>query len=269
MKLIVSASSYDQINTLVNKDIYGIIVSVNKLSVNDSFYIDVDEIDKIDFKDKKVFISLNKIMHNSDLEYLRRVINKIKNKDIKIIFYDMAVYNIARAYNILDKLIICQDHLNASVLSNNFYYNIGIKGSYITSDITGNELNEIKNNTKMDIYFMAYGYAPIFYSRRYLITNYLKYIKSNDKSKKYELLSDTGEIYPISEEAYGTTIYSPKPINLINHLDELKNIDYLVLRSNMIDDAEFNRMVDSYIKKDKVKDEYIGFFDKKTIYRVK
>ena len=121
----------------------------------------------------------------------------------------------------------------------------------------------------MDIYFMAYGYAPIFYSRRYLITNYLKYIKSNDKSEKYELLSDTGEIYPISEEAYGTTIYSPKPINLINHLDKLTNIDYLVLRSNMIDDSEYDKMIDKYIKKDKVKDEYIGFFDKKTIYRVK
>ena len=269
MKLIVSPSSYEQINTLVNKDIYGILLSIDKFSVNDSFYVDVEDIDKIDFKNKKVFISLNKMMHNSDLEYLSDVINKIKNKDIKIIFYDMAVYNIAREYNILDKLIISQDHLNASNLSNNFYYNIGIKGSLITSDITGNELNEIKDNTKMDIYFMAYGYAPIFYSRRYLITNYLKYINCKDKYKKYEILSDNNVVYPIVEEEYGTTIYTPKPINLINHLDELTNIDYLVLKNNMINDDEFNKMVDKYLKNEKIDDEYIGFFDKKTIYKVK
>ena len=269
MKLIVSASSYEQINTLVNKDIYGIILSIEKLSVNDSFYLDIDLLDKIDFKDKKVFISLNKIMHNSDLEYLSDVINKIKNKDIKIIFYDMAVYNIAKEYNILDKLVICQDHLNASNLSNNFYYKKGIKGSYITSDITGEELNEIKDNTKMDIYFMVYGYAPIFYSRRYLITNYLKYIKCKKKYSKYELLSDTGIIYPIVEEEYGTTIYTPKPINLINQMDKLKKIDYLVLKNNMIDNDEFNKMIDKYLKEEKVKDEYIGFFNEKTIYRIK
>ena len=48
----------------------------------------------------------------------------------------MAVYNIAKEYNMADKLVIYQEHLNASILSNEFYYNLGIKCSYITSDIT-------------------------------------------------------------------------------------------------------------------------------------
>ena len=268
MKLIVSANSLNHLNSLLKKNIDGVILSIDKLAVNDSFYIDVDDLLEIDFKDKEVFVSLNKLMHNSDLELLRKVMHKLKDKNVRIIFYDMAVYSIALEYNMVDKLIISQDHLNASVLSNKFYLNKGIKASYVTSDITKDELLEIKDKSGMQVFFLGYGYAPIFYSRRYLIKNYLKYI-GEDAGTDYQIVSDTGSVYPISEEEFGTTVYTEKPINLINHLDELKNIDYLVLKSNKIDDGEFNKMVDKFINREHTKDDYVGFFNTKTIYRVK
>lgn len=268
-KLVVSANSIKHMNSLLKKDIDGIILYIKKLSVNATFYIDIDEIDKIDFGKKQIFVNLNKIMHNSDLAYLRKVLNKLKEKDVSILFYDMAVYNIACEYEIVDKLIIYQDHLNASILSNNFYFDLGIKGSYVTSDITCQELLEIKRNSNIKVMFMVYGYAPIFYSRRYLITNYLKYIGVKNNSQKYEIVSDTGVNYPINEEEFGTTVYSPKVINLINYLDEITDIDYFVMNSNNILDSEFNKMVDKFVKREKMDDTYIGFFNKKTIYRVK
>ena len=268
MKLLVSANSKEHLNSLLKKNIDGVILSIDKLAVNDSFYIDVAYLDEIDFKDKEVFVSLNKLMHNNDLESLREVMLKLKDKDVRIIFYDMAVYNMAKELDMIDKLVISQDHLNASVLSNKFYLKRGIKASYITSDITKDELLEIKAKSGMEVCFLGYGYAPIFYSRRYLIRNYLKYIHE-DEGKEYKIVSDTDKVYPIKEEAYGTTIYTEEPINLINYLDELKEIDYLVLKSNQIDDDEFNKMVDKFINHETVADPYVGFFNTKTIYKVK
>lgn len=265
-KLIVSANSKKHLNSLLKKDIDGVILSVDKLSVNDSFYINISDLDKIDFNNKEVFISLNKLMHNNDLEELRIVMNKLKNMNIKILFYDMAVYNIAKELDMISKLVIYQDHLNASILSNKFYNDLGINYSFISSDITGDELLEIKKNSKMKIMFLGYGYAPIFYSRRYLVRNYLKYI-NEEVGHEYKIVSD--DVYPIDEEEYGTTIYTSKAINLINYLDKLNDIDYIVMRSNKISESEFNKMVDRFIKHEKVKDAYIGFFDTKTIYRVK
>lgn len=269
MKLIVSANSYEHLTLLLNKEIDGVILSIDKLSVNDSFYIDIDELDNIDFCGKELFVSLNKLMHNTDLEYLREVMHKLTDKKVRIIFYDMAVYNIAKEYNMVDKLVIAQDHLNASTLSNKFYLNRGIKASYITSDITKDELLEIKKKSSMEICFLGYGYAPIFYSRRYLISNYLKYINEDNNSNNYEIISDNGMVYPIQEEDFGTTIYTEKPINLINYLDILKDIDYLILKSNKIENDEFNKMVDKFINHEHVNDAYIGFFETKTIYKVK
>ena len=268
-KLIVTANSKEHLHELLDMDIDGIILSISKLSVNSSFYVDVNFLDEIDFKEKCVFVSLNKLMHNKDLEHLRMVMNKLKGKNVRILFYDMAVYNIAKEYDMVDKLVIFQDHLNASVLSNKFYSKLGIKASYVTSDITKDELLEIKKNSDMGIFFLGYGYAPIFYSRRYLISNYLKYIDIDNDGSEYEITSDMGVTYPIVEEEYGTTIYTDREINLINYLDDVKEIDYIVMNSNKIDNSKFNLMVGKFINREKIDDVYVGFFNKKTIYRVK
>lgn len=268
-KILASANSLEHLNILLNKKIDGIILSIDSLSVNASFYVDVSVLDEFDFNDKEIFVSLNKLMHNSDLEYLRIVLSKLKDRNVRILFYDMAVYNIAKEYDILDKLVIYQDHLNASILSNMFYKRLGIYASYVTSDITRDELLSIKKETGMEILFLGYGYAPIFYSRRYLITNYLKYIGVENDGDKYSIISDTSLEYPICEEKYGTTIYTKDVINLINYLDLINDIDYIVMNSNNIKDLEFNNMVDKFINREKMDDVYIGFFETKTVYKVK
>ena len=268
-KLIVSVNSFEQMNRLIDKDIYGVMLYIDKLSVNSSFYVNIDDISKINFKDKKIYIVMNKIMHNNDLDIVRNILSRLKDMDVKILFYDMSVYNISKELDMVDKLVIYQDHLYASILSNKFYYDLGITGSYISSDITGEELLEIKDNSKMDIYFTGYGYVPIFYSRRYLIKNYLKFIDKEDMVGKYSIISDMDTEYRIVEEDYGTTIYSEYPVNLINYIDYLNDIDYLILNSNLIDDNEFEMMVDKFINKDKMDNCYLGFFNKKTIFKVK
>lgn len=269
-KLICTGNSVSDIEKLLLKDINGIILYIDKLSVNSSFYMDIDDIDKIECRDKELFICMNKLMHNKDIDYLRECLLKVRDKNLHILFYDMAVYNIARELGIEDKLVIYQDHLNASILSNRFYNRLGIKYSFITSDITMEELLLIKRNVDSKIMFLGYGYLPMFYSRRYLISNYLKYIDQFDGEKsKYEIVSDMGKKYTIAEEENGTTIYTDREVNLINYMEQLDEIDYIVMNSNNIDSDEYLRMVDKFIKREKMDDCYLGFLDKKTIYKVK
>lgn len=268
MKLLVTANSEKHLQQLIKKEITGVLIYIDKLSVNGSYYTNIDILEKVNFKDKEIYIVLNKLMHNNDLPYLREILTVLKNKNVKIMFYDMSVYNIAKELDMVNKLVIYQDHLNASVNSNNFYHKLGINSSYVTSDITKEELLTIKKDTNMTIMFTVYGYLPIFYSRRYLITNYLKYT-SLTSGTNYEIISDENISYPISEEAYGTTVYTKEPVNLINYLEELSSIDYFVLHSNMISDENFDVILDKFLNKEQMTDCYLGFFLTKTIYKVK
>ena len=264
-KIIVIPSSLDHMYELTSYNIDGFIVPIKNLSVNQSFEVDYKDlelvIDKI--KNKEVILLINKMMHSSDIELLRKVLKKTSTLKVdKIMYYDNSVYMLSQELKLNIPLVIYQDHLNLSILSNKFYNDMGINYAYISSDITKEEIRDIKLNTKSKLFITAYGYVPIFYSRRYLLSNYFEYI---DKSYKKDVFYLDNE-YPIKESDFGTIIYSNKIINLINELDKL---DYIVMDSFNIDRQEFNEMVNKFINKDKVEDTYTGFLDKKTIYKVK
>ena len=166
--------------------------------------------------------------------------------------------------NIDKELILSQEHLNASKNSNDFYYRKGITNSYITSDITKEEILEINNKTKMNLYYTVYGYLPIFYSRRYLITNYFKYIKKSVEDNTYYVINNDLK-YMIKEYNYGTIIYSPL-VNLINEIDNIQNISNLVIDLSYTNDIT---IIEKFINKESEQNTYTGFFDKKTIYKLK
>lgn len=266
-KILVQPNSLENLNDILKTDIDGIILPLEHLSVNSSIYFSIDDIKSIlNLTSKEVCISINKIMHNDDLKLLEHSLISLNKMNIKkIFFYDLAVMNMIERLKIKKELVVFQDHLNASIYSNNFYKKRGITNTVITNDITKEEINEIsKTNSLM---LICYGYLPIFYSRRYLITNYLKYIDKDKESNTY-YIRNKDDLYPIIEEEYGTTIYTKKPINLINEIDNI-NIDYIILNANLTKREDFLSILNQYLKNKKDnKEHYLGFINKKTVYKV-
>ena len=173
--------------------------------------------------------------------------------------------NIAKRIDLKKELVVFQEHLNASLYSNNFYRKRGISYSVITNDITKEEINEISKYNKLML--ISYGYLPIFYSRRYLITNYLKYI-DKDKTSNIYYIKHKEDKYPIIEEEYGTTIYTREPINLINDIKDI-NVEYIILNANLTNNEDFISILNQYLNDiGDNKEHYRGFIDKKTVYKV-
>ena len=125
------------------------------------------------------------------------------------------------------------------------------------------EIRKIKENTKMNIYYTVYGYLPIFYSRRLLLTNYFKYIDKKIQDNRYYIFNNDLR-YMVIEHNYGTIIYSPL-VNLLNKKEELNILDNLVIDLSYTDNYD---IIDKYINNEK-EDGYIGFYATKTIYRLK
>ena len=205
-------------------------------------------------------------MHNEDLINLESNLISLKKLNVsKIFFYDLSVMNIAKRIDLKKELVVFQEHLNASLYSNNFYRKRGISYSVITNDITKEEINEISKYNKLML--ISYGYLPIFYSRRYLITNYLKYI-DKDKTSNIYYIKHKEDKYPIIEEEYGTTIYTREPINLINDIKDI-NVEYIILNANLTNNEDFISILNQYLNDiGDNKEHYRGFIDKKTVYKV-
>ena len=266
-KIIIQPSSKEMIDNYLETNVDGFILPIENLSVNSTCYFTINDVKEIIKKMKKeIYISLNKTMTNKDLDLLEKTLIELNKLNInKVLFYDLAIPNICNKLNLNIDLAIYQDHLNASIESNLFYKKRGISTTVITNDITKEEINEIAKYQSIMMY--CYGYLPIFYSRRKLITNYLEYIDKEKQDKLYTIKEKNDE-YIIEEEKYGTTIYTKEPINLINEIDNL-NIDYIILNANHIDNQEFKKIVIQYLsnKKDN-KNHYEGFLNKKTVYKV-
>lgn len=247
--------------------------------------LDINEITNIKCN-KEIIISINKIIHNIELEELEYILKKLEG--YKILFDDLAVYQIVKD-NCLDiQLIWGNIHATTSYNSTNSYYDLGVKSSFLSTDITLSEIYDIKNNTKATLYVPIYGKFNIFSSNRYLISAYFKYINKEKKYNKYKI-KNKDILYDIYEDNNGTQIIDGKIINGIidykNILDN--NIDYIVINSYDIDFNIFDlinslivirtlyydnlldlKMLVNYHNKFTSINTYSGFLHKKTIYKV-
>lgn len=240
-------------------------------------------------KDKELFLAIDKNIFDSDLESLENNLKIIDNFNIKgILFYDLAVLNLAKKYNIKTPLIWNQNFLVTNYKTCNFYQKEGVKGAVISSEITIEEIEEIAKNTNLDLFLNIFGYQLMAISKRNLITNYFKYLDlENDKKINYIMQKD--EKYPVIESKIGTKFYTKDILNGIKYINRLKksNIKYIILDDNLIDENIFKEIADIYeetVKKDFTDKQLLEkeneikkllsntntlFLDKKTIYKVK
>ena len=75
----------------------GIILGIQGLSVNLPFYIELKDLEGIKKTNKKLFIMLNKNMHNHDLKELENTMRLLEDYPIDgVFYYDISVVHLYR-----------------------------------------------------------------------------------------------------------------------------------------------------------------------------
>ena len=164
-------------------------------------------------------------------------------------------------------------HLNNSYFTINHYFNNNVKGIMLTNDITKEEINEIRNNTKAKLYKQVFGYPHLSTSKRMLVTNYLKHFNIDSNETYYRIKeNNSSNYYHIFEDKFGTHILGDKSLNLFG--TDI-NVDYKIIDGLLFDNIK--EVLDIFLSNDISKKEYIdnkyncdtGFINIETIYRVK
>lgn len=286
-KIITKPSSFEEIKKTITKvDAY--IIGIKDFSVNENLYVIIEELEEISLylkeHNKELFVSLNKNMHNSDIEKIENILLKLNNYDVTgVMYYDVAFVNLKDRLNLNYDLVWASEHATTNYFTINYWESFGVKYTLVSSEITLDEILEIKKNTKSKLVVPIFGYLPMYVSKRHGVKNYLEYFNLKDDSS-VNYLKKEDVIYPIIDNEVGTMIYSGYILNGIKEVLSLKEneVDYILLNSFGIEEDKFISVLEMFtsVNFDNVKlhDEEIskmfdnvnsGFLWTKTISKVK
>ncbi|MDT8336274.1 MAG: U32 family peptidase [Candidatus Izemoplasmatales bacterium] len=235
-----------EIEKLINLgvDVFLVDTPLAVKKINGELFTDLDEIFS---HNKEVYLLLNKMIHETDLELLEMVLNKAKNDLIKgIVCGDLTVMVMAKKMGLNNKVIYQPGTMNTSSFDNEYFYKKAIKGITISKEITLEEITNIFKNKVTEISLIGHGYLDMFYSKRSLLSNYFVYkgiehnnIKNNDLFRlKEEMRPDS--FYPIFEDDGGTHIFRDKALESFNEMNVLKMyLDDFFVERMFIDDQEY------------------------------
>ena len=181
---------------------------------------------------KKVYLTMNIIPHNSDIDEVYNYIDQIKDIGFDaIIAADPGIISILK-----DKMPDTAIHLSTQANNTNwksaeFWYNYGIKRIVLARELSKDEICDIRAKVPegLELEVFVHGAMCISYSGRCLLSNYMTRRDSNKGACaqpcrwKYHLMEEQrpGEFMPVEQNERGTFIYNSKDLCLIEHIKDL------------------------------------------------
>ena len=279
-KIVVIPNNKNSIDKLLNKDIF-LLIGIEGYSVN-TLNLLFDEIKDLTSKHDNIFLSLNKNIFERELDSVEKLLVEISKLNIKgLFYYDVSILNIVNRLNLNIALIWSAEHLTTNYFTINYWYENGSKGTYLSNEITKDEIIDISNNTECSLFVQLFGYIPMYVSKRHAVKNYLNHFKLDLNSSRYYLFKEDKK-YSIVDNNDGTSIYTNFIINGLKEYVELKDkIPYVIINGYDIDDKLLD-IIDIFNKVNKDNIDELdntlsqmfdnlekGFLYEETIYRVK
>lgn len=193
----------------------------------------------------KLYISIDNFVSEEEKPELINYIGFIKTLNVDgIYFHDLGIYDIAKEYGIVDKLIYDGQTIICNSLDVAFYMSKGINGVVLSRELTLDEIDNIVKNNSNCCDLMVFGHPRLSYSKRKFLTNYFKEINTDYNFINKDTLSLIEEKreykMPIVEDFSGTKIYADYIFQMYKEIPNLRPyikraiVDTLFIDNSMI-----------------------------------
>ena len=183
---------------------------------------------------KKVYITVNIIPHNEDLEGLSDYIKELEKLSVDaLILSDPGVFLTIKEAAPGMEIHLSTQANNTNYKSAEFWYKQGVKRIVLARELSFNEIKDIVEKAPKGLEFEAFvhGAMCISYSGRCLLSNYMVGRDANRGEcahpcrYKYYLMEEKrpGQYMPIEEDEKGTYIFNSRDLCMIDHIPELVN----------------------------------------------
>ena len=189
-------------------------------------------VDYVHSHHKKIYVTLNIIAHNENLEGLPEYVQELSDIGIDgVIVADPGVFSIIREVAPDLKISVSTQANNTNWRSVAFWHAQGAKRIVLARELGLKEIQEIREKVdpEMEIETFVHGAMCISYSGRCLLSHYMTGRNSNQGDCahpcrwKYHLIEETrpDEAFSIEEDATGSFIFNSKDLCLINEIPDL------------------------------------------------
>lgn len=236
---------------LKNTKVDGWIVNVFGLSCYYDHLYSLEEIESIvdiaHRQNQKVYVNAKKIIHEQDIDKVTYLVKELEKIGIDYYIYgDVAFLEIVGNLQINAKLI----YQVATYMTNKYDINEMLKDNnsvVVSTELSLEEMKEIINDTPKELYLHAFGYYPIFHSRRELISNYLIYRNREiDLEANYDVVEELRKThYPIEQNENGMVVYLDGAYNLTEELVFFENATAILL-SKFISLEDYQKVLEVY-----------------------
>ena len=181
---------------------------------------------------KKVYLTLNSIVHNEELEPLKEYMKEISDLELDaLIISDPGVFSMARELLPHIDIHISTQANNTNYKSVEFWTKLGASRVVLARELSLEEISYIHQNSckKTQLEVFVHGAMCISYSGRCLLSTYMTGRDSNRGNCaqpcrwNYHLMEETrpGEYMNVLEDKKGTYVFNSKDLCMLPHLPQI------------------------------------------------
>lgn len=258
MEVVVKINKLNDINIINNADAYLLANKHFSYRYDESFCIrKIKQVKSFCKKNnKKVYVLINKIFKDYELESLKQFLIKLKDADVDgIYFADLAVFMIAKELNIENKCVFYHETFLRNSYDILTYKSLGINKIVCSKDMNLQDIKNLPSNQKESFGILAFGYIPLYQSERKIISNYVSLNKLDKKtinSKQLSLKENTrDDLYKVIQQNGISSIFNSEVLSYLPFINELEvNINTFIIDSLFFDSEYINKV--AYIFKNKL-----------------
>ena len=186
----------------------------------------------------RVHVTVNTMPRNREAERLPEWLEFLNGAGVDaLIVADMGAFSLAGRY-----APRCQRHISTQASVSNYetaraWYELGAKRVILARELSLEEIRELraKAPAELELEAFVHGAMCVSYSGRCLLSNYMTGRDANRGAcaqpcrYQYYLMEEKrpGEYFPVFEDGAGTYIMNSRDMCMIDHLDDLMDLDSL------------------------------------------
>ena len=252
MEIIVKVNKLEDVYTLDNVDAYLLANRQFSYRFVESFCINkINKVRKYAHENnKKVYVLINKIFKDDELEKLEVFLTKLKKAKVDGIFFtDFAVFMLAEKLEMSDKCIFYHETFLRNTYDILTYQESGIKKIICSKDMHLKDIKLLPKEKKDTYGIICFGYIPLYESQRKILTHYIsmnKLPKSLIHSTTLSLKEHTrDDRYKVIEQEGVSSIFDSKVYSYLSYIKELsENINMFIVDSLFFETSYIKEVVE-------------------------